>query len=70
MKEHPKKRLDNAGLAATSPPIVSAGPKKSGTTSPVVPDSDVDLKLYKSLQGHQKILSWYEQLMNEIEVDH
>lgn len=70
MKEHQKKSADNAGLAITSPPIVSADPKKSGTTSPVVPDSNVDLKLYKSLQGHQKIMSWYEQLKNEIEVDH
>ena len=69
MKENPK-TLDNTGLAPTSPPIVSASPKESGTTYPVVPDANVDLKLYKSLQGHQKIMSWYEQLKNEIEVDH
>ena len=69
MKENPK-TLNNTGLAPTSPPIVSASPKESGTTSPVVPDANVDLKLYKSLQGHQIIMSWYEQLKNEIEVDH
>jgi len=43
---------------------------QSGTTPPVVPDSELNLKLYKSFQGHEKIMSWYNQLMNEIEVDY
>ena len=69
-KKYPKHRVNKTGLDSTYPPFVSASPKKSDTTSSVVSDSVDNLKLYKSLQGRQKIMSWYEQLKNEIEVDY
>jgi len=44
--------------------------RKSDTISAVAPNHGTDLKLYKSLLGRQKIMSWYEQLKNDIKVDH
>lgn len=42
----------------------------SGQINSVATNPEKDLKLYKSLLGYQNIMSWYEQLKNDIEVDH
>ena len=68
LKKYPCQTANETGLAAT--PNIASGPTEPVTTSTVVSGSDKNLKLYKSLQGHQKIMSWYEQLKNEITVDH